>query len=209
MRSMWKVSSRGLIPALFVVALVGCGGSNAARDAETKATGAGEAEYRIGPGDQLRIFVWNQPEISGLVPVRPDGHISTPLVEDLLAAGRTPSELARDLEARLAEFIRTPKVNVIVENFQGTVADQIKVVGQAKTPRALPFKSNMTLLDVMIEVGGLTEFAAGNRARVIRVIDGKETEIPVRIKDLLTKGRMEDNLKMRPGDVVVIPESIF
>src|SRR5262245_21044595 len=124
---MWKPSVLRLIPALFVIALAGCGGGNATRDAGAAADKSTEAEYRIGPGDQLRIFVWNQPEISGQVPVRPDGHISTPLVEDLVAAGRTPTELARDLEVKLAEFIRTPKVNVIVVNFQGTVTDQIKV----------------------------------------------------------------------------------
>jgi len=191
-----------------VLGLHACGGGGGAATRAAPITAA-ESEYRIGPGDQLRIFVWNQPEISGEVPVRPDGNISAPLLEDVPAAGKTPTELARDLEARLAEFIRTPKVNIIVVNFQGTAADQVKVVGQALNPRALPYRNNMTLLDVMIEVGGLTEFAAGNRARVIRVVDGKQTEIPVRIKDLLAKGRMEANLQMRPGDVVVIPESIF
>jgi len=192
------------------LALQACGGGGAAVRAADKASlSAPESEYRIGPGDQLRIFVWNQPEISGQVPVRPDGYISAPLIEDVVAAGKTPTELARDIETRLSEYIRTPKVNVIVVNFQGTAADQIKVVGQATNPRALPYRSNMTLLDVMIEVGGLTEFAAGNRARVIRIVNGKQTEIPVRIKDLLTKGKMDANLRMLPGDVVVIPESIF
>lgn len=190
-----------------VFGLQACGGGDATKADAPPA--AAESEYRIGPGDQLRIFVWNQPEVSGEVPVRPDGYISAPLIEDVQAAGKTPTELARDIETRLAEFIRTPKVNVIVVNFQGTAADQIKVVGQAVNPRAIPYRSGMKLLDVMIEVGGLTEFASGNRARVIRMVDGKQTEIPVRIKDLLAKGRMEENLMMRPGDVVVIPESIF
>ncbi len=199
---------------LWLVALVLClqacgGGGGAATRAAAANSASPEAEYRIGPGDKLRIFVWNQPDISGEVPVRPDGNISAPLIEDVAAAGKTPTELARDIEKRLAEFIRTPQVNVIVVNFQGTGVDQIKVVGAAANPRALPYRSEMTLLDVMIEVGGMTEFAAGNRARVIRVQDGKQTEIPVRIKDLLTRGRMEYNLKMKPGDVVVIPESIF
>ena len=199
---------------LWLVALAVClqacgGGGGAATRAAAAAGGSPEVEYRIGPGDKLRIFVWNQPDISGEVPVRPDGNISAPLIEDVAAAGKTPTELARDIEKRLAEFIRTPQVNVIVVNFQGTGVDQIKVVGAAANPRALPYRSEMTLLDVMIEVGGLTEFAAGNRARVIRVENGKQTEIPVRIKDLLTRGRMEYNLKMKPGDVVVVPESIF
>lgn len=201
----WLRGSLWLLAIMF--ALQGCGGANATKPIAAPATS--ESDYRIGPGDQLRIFVWNQPEVSGEVPVRPDGYISAPLIEDVQAAGKTPTELARDIETRLAEFIRTPKVNVIVLNFQGTAADQIKVVGQATNPRALPCRSNMTLLDVMIEVGGLTEFAAGNRARVIRMVDGKQTEIPVRIKDLLQKGNMEANLQMRCGDVVVIPESMF
>ena len=204
---MGKQLAIGLVFVLVALVQAACGGSAATRQAI--ANPGPEAEYRIGPGDKLRIFVWNQPDISGEVPVRPDGFISAPLIEDMMAAGRTPTELARDLETRLGEFIRTPKVNVIVVNFQGTTADQIKVVGQAANPRALPYRSNMTLLDVMIEVGGLSEFASGNRARVIRTVDGKTTEIPVRIKDLLQKGRLEDNIPMRPGDVVVIPESIF
>jgi polysaccharide biosynthesis/export protein len=203
-----KVGWLGSLWLLVIMfALQGCGGDSAIK-AVTPPTAA-ESEYRIGPGDQLRIFVWDQPELSGEVPVRPDGNISAPLIEDVPAAGKTPTELARDIEAKLSEFIRTPKVNVIVVNFQGTAADQIKVVGQAANPRALPCRSNMTLLDVMIEVGGLSEFAAGNRARVIRMVDGKQTEIPVRIKDLLQKGNMEANLQMRCGDVVVIPESMF
>lgn len=202
------------LTALWLVLLALClqacgGGGGAVTRAAAAAAGAPEAEYRIGPGDKLRIFVWNQPDISGEVPVRPDGNISAPLIEDVAAAGKTPTELARDIEKRLAEFIRTPQVNVIVVNFQGTGVDQIKVVGAAVNPRALPYRSGMTLMDVMIDVGGLSEFASGNRARVIRIVDRKQTEIPVRIKDLLTKGRMEYNLQMQPGDVVVIPESIF
>ena len=192
---------------VLVLALQACGGGTATKSSEALTTK--ESEYRIGPGDQLRIFVWNQPEVSGEVPVRPDGNISAPLIEDVVAAGKTPTELARDIETRLSEFIRTPKVNVIVLNFQGTAADQIKVVGQAVNPRAIPFRSGMTLLDVMIEVGGLSEFAAGNRSKVIRMEAGKQVEIPVRIKDLMEKGKMEENLLMRPGDVVVIPESMF
>ncbi len=187
--------------------LQACGGE--ANTRESPPVTGPESEYRIGPGDLLRIFVWNQPDVSGEVPVRPDGYISAPLIEDVLATGKTPTELARDIETRLAEFIRTPKVNVIVVNFQGTAADQIKVVGAAVNAQALPYNSNMTLLDVMIAVGGLSEFASGNRARVIRKVDGKQTEIPVRIKDLLEKGKMEHNIQMRPGDVVVIPESMF
>jgi polysaccharide export outer membrane protein len=205
----WKRADRDgrLWLLALLLAFQACGGGSTTKP--TTALTTAESEYRIGPGDQLRIFVWNQPEVSGEVPVRPDGFISAPLIEDVQAAGKTPTELARDIETKLAEYIRTPKVNIIVVNFQGTGTDQIKVVGAAANPRALPFRSNMTLLDVMIEVGGLSEFAAGNRSRVIRIIDGKQTEIPVKIKDLLTKGRMDANIQMRPGDVVVIPESMF
>lgn len=166
-----------------------------------------QAEYRIGPGDSLRIVVFGHTDLSGDIPVRPDGYVSMPLVEDILAAGKTPSQLARDLEAGLAEYVRTPKVSVIVEGFQGTAADQIKVVGQGVEPKTLPYRNNMRVLDVVIAVGGLNEFAAGNRARIIRVIDGKTVEIPVRLKDLIEKGKMESNIEVLPGDVLVIPES--
>ncbi|HLF09781.1 MAG TPA: XrtA/PEP-CTERM system exopolysaccharide export protein [Gammaproteobacteria bacterium] len=166
-----------------------------------------QAEYRVGPGDMLRIVVFGHTDLSGQVPVRPDGYVSMPLVDDVLAAGKTPTELSRDLEAGLAEFVRTPKVSVIVEDFQGTSADQIKVVGQGVAPKTLPYRNNMTVLDVVIAVGGLNEFAAGNRARIMRVVDGKSVVIPVRLKDLIDKGKMEANVKVLPGDVLVIPES--
>jgi polysaccharide biosynthesis/export protein len=166
-------------------------------------------EYRIGPDDQLRIDVFGHPELSRELPVRPDGHISMPLVEDIGAAGKTSTELARDLETQLAEYVRSPKVSVMIVAFRGASADRIRIVGAAAKPQALPFRTNMTLLDAMIEVGGLGEFAAGNRAHVVRIVDGKEKRIPVRIKDLLGKGRMSANIKLLPGDVVVIPESFF
>jgi polysaccharide export outer membrane protein len=155
------------------------------------------------------VFVFNQPDLSISVPVRPDGLISTPLVEDMLAAGKTPSQLARDMEQKLAEFIRSPSVNVIVTGFVGNYGDQVRVVGQAAHPQALPYRSGMTLLDVMIAVGGLGEFAAGNRARLIRRIDGKTTEIRVRLDDLLNDGDIRANMQVQPGDVLIIPESRF
>lgn len=166
--------------------------------------------YIIGPGDSLNIFVWRNPEISTTVPVRPDGKISTPLVEDMVAVGKTPTELARDMEAVLAEYIRSPSVNVIVEGFVGAFAEQIRVVGQAAQPMSLPYRDRMTLLDVMIEVGGLTEFAAGNRSKVVRrQADGNTEEYRVKLSDLLNDGDMSQNIIMRPGDVVIIPESFF
>ena len=166
-------------------------------------------EYRIGPGDNLNIFVWRNPEISITVPVRPDGKISTPLVEDMRAVGKTPTELARDMEVALSEYIKTPKVNVIVTEFVGTFGEQIRVVGLAVQPQALSYRENMTLLDVMIEVGGLAEGASGNRAKIIRKSGGQEIEIPVRIHDLLNKGKISANIKVRPGDVLIIPQSLF
>ena len=166
-------------------------------------------EYYIGPGDSLQVFVWRNPEISTTVAVRPDGKISTPLVEDMVAVGRTPTELARLIEVELSEYIRSPKVNVVVTNFVGQFSQQIRVVGQAAQPQAISYRSSISLLDVMIEVGGLGEFAAGNRAKVVRRTGSKQQEIPVRIDDLLNDGDMSQNLTMRPGDIVVIPESWF
>lgn len=168
------------------------------------------SDYLIGPGDTLRVFVWRNPEISATVPVRPDGKISTPLVEDMVAVGKSPSRLARDIETVLMEYIKSPKVNVIVEQFVGTFGEQIRVVGQATEPKALPYRESMTLLDVMIEVGGLTPFAAGNRARVVRkMADGTTDEIKVRLDDLLNRGSIDQNIAVQPGDVVIIPESVF
>lgn len=166
-------------------------------------------DYIIGPGDTLQIFVWRNPDLSTTVPVRPDGRISIPLVQDMQAVGKTPTQLGHDLEERLSTYIRSPSVTVIVTNFVGTFAKQIRVIGQATKPQALPYRENMTLLDVMISVGGLTQYAAGNRAKVVRRIGGKEIEIPVRLDDLINSGDISANIKMLPGDIVIIPESWF
>ena len=188
-----------------------CGGSTTTKEAVGPAApGAPQAEYRIGSGDQLNVFVFNQPDLSVTVPVRPDGLISTPLIENMQAAGKTPSELARDMEKTLAEYIRSPKVNIIVTNFVGTYGDQIRVVGQAAHPQALAYRSGMSVLDVMIAVGGLGEFAAGNRARLVRRLPSGETqEIKVRLDDLLNDGDIGANMVVQPGDVIIIPESRF
>jgi polysaccharide export outer membrane protein len=167
------------------------------------------AEYVIGPGDTLQVYVWDNPEISVTIPVRPDGLVTMPLVENMRAVGKTPSELARDIEVILGEYVRTPQVNIIVTDFRGTYRKQIRVVGQAVSPSSLSFQSGMTLLDVMIEVGGLTEFASGNRAKVIRWENGAKKEIRVRLKDLLNDGDIDENIQMAPGDVLIIPESMF
>jgi polysaccharide export outer membrane protein len=166
-------------------------------------------DYLIGAGDTLQVFVWRQPDLSTTVPVRPDGRISTPLIEDLVAAGKTPTQLSREIEQALSEYVRSPEVNVIVQQFVGTFGDQIRVLGQAVQPKSVPYRDGLTLLDVMIEVGGMTQFAAGNRSRVVRSDGGRSTEIRVRLNDLVNRGKVEENIEMQPGDVVVIPEAIF
>jgi polysaccharide biosynthesis/export protein len=170
---------------------------------------AAAPNYIIGPGDQLQIFVWRNEELSTTVPVRPDGKISTPLVEDMIAVGKTPAELSRDIEAVLAKFVRTPQVNVIVTT-AASVSSQVRVVGQAVSPRAVPFREGLTVMDVVIEVGGLSEFAAGNRAKIVRKKpDGKTEEIKLNLNKLLEKGELKYNIPVQPGDVLVIPESRF
>jgi polysaccharide export outer membrane protein len=167
------------------------------------------SEYVVGPGDTLQIRVWENPELSVTIPVRPDGMITIPLVEDVGAVGKTPTELARDIERKLSEYIRTPQVNVMVIDFRGTYKKQIRVVGQAVSPQSLSYQSGMTVLDVMIEVGGLTEFAAGNRAKIIRWEGSEQVEIRVRLDDLISDGDISENVDMKPGDVLIIPESMF
>ena len=191
------------ISCLFV--LGGCASTPAMVDT----TPAINPEYLIGPGDNVNIIVWRNPEVSMSVPVRPDGKITTPLVEDLPAAGKTSTQLARDIEGALAKFIQQPVVTVVVTNFVGNYNDQIRVIGQATRPQALPYRKDMSLMDVLIAVGGVTEFAAGNRATIIRNIDGKQQKLPVRLDDLIKDGDISANLSMRPGDILVVPESFF
>lgn len=166
-------------------------------------------DYLVGPLDQLEIFVWRAPELSTNVTVRPDGRISTPLVEDMVASGKTPSELARDLEGALGQYVRSPEVTVIVSNFSSTFDQQVRVLGEAQQPIALPFQAGMTVLDVMVAVGGLTEFAAGNRAVLIRGKGAERNSYRVRLDDLLRKGNISANVPVLPGDVILIPESVF
>lgn len=164
--------------------------------------------YIIGPGDALTIFVWRNPELSANVPVRPDGKISTPLVEDMVAVGKSPSQLARDMEMVLGEYVKSPKVNVIVSQPASTFS-QVKVVGQVQRPQALAYREGMTVLDAILQVGGLSEFAAGNRSKIVRKQDGRDIEVRVRLDDLLNKGDLAQNSEVRPGDVIVVPESYF
>jgi polysaccharide export outer membrane protein len=176
---------------------------------QTTAGSGAARDYLIGPGDTLEIFVWGQPELSVTVPVRPDGRVSTPLIEDLEAIGKTPTQLGREMEKILSEFIRSPEVNVIVKEFVGTFGDQIRVLGQVVLPKSVPYRQKITLLDVMTEVGGLTSYAAGNRARVVRVVDGESREFRVRLNDLMKRGRIKENMEMQPGDIVIVPEAVF
>jgi polysaccharide export outer membrane protein len=166
-------------------------------------------DYLIGAGDNVMITVWRNPEVSTSVPVRPDGKITAPLVEDLEASGKTSTQLARDIEKALSKYIQQPVVTVIVTGFVSTYGEQIRVIGQAARPQALPYRRDMSLMDVLIAVGGVTEFAAGNKATVIRKIDGKQQQFNVRLNDLIKEGDISANVPMRPGDVLVIPESFF
>jgi polysaccharide export outer membrane protein len=173
------------------------------------ATPMDTANYIIGPGDGLQISVWHNAELSMSVPVRPDGRISTPLVNDVIAAGRTPEELGHDIEARLKKFVADPSVTVIVSSFIGPYNQQVRIIGEAVTPKAIPFSAHMTVLDAMIAAGGLTPFASGNRTQLVRRIDGKETNTTVRVSDLLKSGDLSANTDLRPGDIIIIPQSFF
>jgi polysaccharide export outer membrane protein len=168
-----------------------------------------EPQFLIGPGDTVNIQVWRNPELSMNVAVRPDGKITTPLVEDLPASGRTPTQLAREIEKSLSKYVQSPVVTVIIGGGVGPYSEQIRVVGEAARPQALPYRENMTLLDVMIVVGGITDFAAGNRASILRTVGGKKEQLGVRLRDLLRVGDLTANVAMRPGDVLIIPQSYF
>ena len=200
------------VPLLALAALVvGCASDRPSYSADEINTRqeARTAQYAIGPGDSLQIFVWDHEDLSTEVLVRPDGKISTPLVEDLQAAGKSPTELARDIEVMLSDYVRSPVVTVIMQGFVGDSEQQIRVVGQAIEPKALQYRQGMTVLDVIIEVGGLAEFAAGNRAKSIRMTDDGEIEVRVKLDDLINDGRTDQNVEMQPGDVLIIPESFF
>ena len=176
---------------------------------ESAAAAAPSPDYLIGPLDQLEVFVWRAPELSTKVTVRPDGRISTPLVEDMVASGKTPTQLAKDLEKSLSQYVISPQVSVIVSNFTSTFDQQVRVLGEAAQPIALPYQSGMTVLDVMVAVGGLTEFAAGNKSVLIRGKGEERQSYRLRLDDLLRKGNISANVPVLPGDVILIPESIF
>ncbi|WP_242096883.1 XrtA/PEP-CTERM system exopolysaccharide export protein [Sphingomonas sp. CROZ-RG-20F-R02-07] len=210
------LSRTPLIASLAASALTGCVDGNNARPELPPASyvaskeQAGE-EYVIGPLDQLNIFVWRNPELSAKVQVRPDGRITTPLINDMPAVGKTPAMLADDMKAALGQYVKDPIVSVIVENFSGTYSQQIRVVGATEKPASIPYRANMTLLDAMIAVGGLSQYAAGNKARLVRYnrATGKQTEYQLQISRLLKRGDSSANVRLEPGDVIIIPESMF
>ncbi len=198
-----------LIVAALLFGVTACGGLDTLPTAKS---GKGQklTDYRIGSDDRLQIFVWRNAELSTGVPVRPDGKITIPLIEDLPATGRTPTELARDIEKALSVYIQDPIVTVMVTGFVGPFQDRVRVVGEAGQPQALPYRSTMTLLDVMIAVGGLTDFAAGNRATITRsTARGRKKQYRIRLDDLLRDGDMTANVPIMPGDVIVVPEAWF
>lgn len=204
---------RAAVAAFAALMLAACGsmggGNLAAAPVTASEAAAGAPDYLIGPLDQLEIFVWRAPELSTKITVRPDGRISTPLVEDMVAAGKTPSMLAGDLKEALREYVRSPEVTVIVSNFSSTYDQQVRVLGEAQRPVALPYQAGMTVLDVMVAVGGLTEFAAGNRAVLIRGQGDDRQSYRLRLNDLLRKGNISANVPVLPGDVILIPESVL
>jgi len=182
--------------------------ADAAANVETPAAPATDDNYIIGPGDTLQVFVWRNPELTATVPVRPDGKVSTPLVEDMVAVGKNPSALARDIEKVLGEYVKSPQVNVIVTQ-PASVFSQVKVIGQVTRPGAVPYRQGMTVLDAVLAAGGLGQFAAGNRARIVRTENGKQIEIKLKLGSLLNGGDMKQNLPLKPGDVLLVPESRF
>jgi polysaccharide export outer membrane protein len=198
--------------ATFTLALTACSSPmlHASRpDAPREPAIASDWTYRVGPLDSLNIFVWRNPELSQTVTVRPDGKFSTPLVKEMLATGKTPSALAKELEQALSAYVRDPLVTVTVGGFAGEFGDQVRVVGEAAKPAATPWRANMTVLDLLIQVGGLTEYASGNRAVLVRYSGGKEQEFGVRLDDLIRHGDISANVPVQPGDVLIIPEAWF
>jgi polysaccharide biosynthesis/export protein len=201
--------------AMASLALSGCaGGANGPQlppAAFVSMSDQPSEDYVIGPLDELTVFVWRNPELGAQVQVRPDGRITTPLITDMPATGKTPSMLAEDIKLQLSQFIQEPLVSVIVNKFAGTFSQQVRVIGATAKPASLPFRANMTLLDAMISVGGLSEFASGNKARLIRFdkASGRQKEFALRLGDLLRKGDSKANVMLTPGDVIIIPESMF
>jgi polysaccharide export outer membrane protein len=210
-------SKLALLVTVGAAALGGCTTSSSTGKSLPAASFVGTDEqavsekYIIGPLDELTVFVWRNPELGAKVQVRPDGRITTPLITDMPAVGKTPAQLAEDIKKSLTQYISEPRVSVMIDKFQGTFSQQVRIVGATEKPASLPYRANMTLLDAMIEVGGLSEFAAGDRARLVRHdrATGKQTEYDLKIARLIKRGDTSANVRLEPGDVIIIPESMF
>ena len=209
-------SRLALAVSVSALALAGCAGTPRTGNTLPAASFVASSDdvtdsYVIGPLDELRIFVWRNEELGAQVQVRPDGRITTPLISDMVAAGKTPAQLAEDIRLALGQYIQEPLVSVMISRFQGTFSQQVRIVGATERPASLPYRANMTLLDAMIAVGGLSEFAAGDRARLIRHdrTTGQQREYDLRIARLLRRGDTSANVRLEPGDVIIIPESMF
>lgn len=196
------------LAAAAVLMLAACAGGSEL-PAASMAEAAPSSTYRIGPKDMLRIVVWQNPGLSDTVPVRPDGRVSIPLLDDVEAINKTPAELAREIEKKLGAFVQDPLVTIVVTEFAAPPTQQVRVIGSVTKPSAIPFRANMTLLDVMIEVEGLTEFASGNQSSLVRMVDGEQKRFRVRVSDLVRDGDVTANVVMLPGDVLMVPESFF
>lgn len=201
--------SRRLLIFALAAAISGCANDPIYPPAPAKAARSSDWYYLLGPGDTVNVFVWGNPELSGAFPIRPDGRMTMNLAEDMPASGKTPSQLARDIEKVLVRYIQDPVVTVMVGGGVGPYSEQIRVLGEAAKPQALNYRDQMSLVDVMIAVGGLTDYAAGNRASILRLVDGKPQQYGVRLEDLVKDGDISANVEMQPGDLLVIPESVF
>ena len=199
-----------LLCGVIIAAPQVAGAAKKAAPLATPATGSNPVtnDYIIGPGDALQVYVWRNPELTVTVPVRPDGKISTPLVEDMVAVGKNPATLARDIEKVLAEYVKSPQVNVIV-TVPLSAFSQVRIIGQVSKPQSIPFREGMTVLDAVLACGGVAQFSAGNRTKLVRTENGKTREIRVRLSALMNSGDLRQNLLLRPGDVLVVPESRF
>ena len=203
-------SSTWLLGALSLAgaSLLGACSTTSTLPSAPKAAESPNQRYKIGPLDTLNVVVWRNPELSAVVTVRPDGYVSTPLVEDLQAAGKDAAALSREMEKALAKFVRDPVVSIVVSGFQGIYSEQIRIVGEAARPQSVPFRQNMTILDVMIQAGGMTDFADGNGAVLIRGSEGGK-QYSVRLRDLLKRGDISANVAVVPGDIIIVPQSWF
>jgi polysaccharide biosynthesis/export protein len=198
---------------LTIFILTGCAGNNGqlptASTYPSLTTSVDDYQYLIGPGDSVSIFVWRNPDISGSFIVRPDGKVTTSLVEDVPVSGKTPTMLAREIEEQLSKYINNPRVTVSVGGFNGPLSEQVRVIGEATNPRAINYVEKMTMLDLMIAVGGLTDFAAGNKAKLVRIVNGEQKTYTVKIDDLIRDGDIQQNIDILPGDILIIPEAWF